>query len=504
MNNTTCLLYREHDTVYSTLRLKGHLSVGYIDDSYLQRNTFVACQENVTNTVNIFQDLGFTIHPEKSILVLTRKLTFLGFILDSHFMRISLTAGKADSLKAAAQALLLRKSPTIREVAEVIGKMVASFLGVQLGPLYYRQLENDKIKALRENYGNFDRPMVISGTARADLKWWINNIQTSYKPIRVAPPVMELKSDASHLGWGAVHGDKSTGGRWTDKEKLQHINVLELQAAFFALKVFCKDITNAHVNVFSDNTTTVTYINNMGGNNSLHCNALTQDMWLWCIDKGIWLSAAHLPGSQNIQADRASRIFHDQTEWKLDQDIFHRITSHLIKQEVDLFASRLNFQLDRYVSWKPDPWALAVDAFTLDWSSYVFYAFPPFSVLGRVVQKIQEDMAEGILLIPNWPTQPWFPKVMRLLVKEPLLLPKKNQLLQLPYNKTAVHPLVGKLTLLACLLSGNPCRAREFRRTLSTSLCHPGGNQRSVSMEHICRSGRISVVDGVLIQFHQL
>ena len=188
--------------VYSTLRLKGHLSVGYIDDSYLQGSTFVACQENVTDTVNIFQDLGFTIHPEKSILVPTRKLTFLGFILDSHFMRISLTAGKADSLKAAAQALLLRKSPTIREVAEVIGKMVASFPGVQLGPLYYRQLENDKIKALRENYGNFDRPMVISGTARADLKWWINNIQTSYKPIRVAPPVMELKSDASHLGWG--------------------------------------------------------------------------------------------------------------------------------------------------------------------------------------------------------------------------------------------------------------------------------------------------------------
>ena len=490
--------------VYSTLRLKGHLSVGYIDDSYLQGNTFVACQENVTDTVNIFQDLGFTIHPEKSILVPTRKLTFLGFILDSHFMRISLTAGKADSLKAAAQALLLRKSPTIREVAEVIGKMVASFPGVQLGPLYYRQLENDKIKALRENYGNFDRPMVISGTARADLKWWINNIQTSYKPIRVAPPVMELKSDASHLGWGAVHGDRSTGGRWTDKEKLQHINVLELQAVFFALKVFCKEITNAHVKVFSDNTTTVTYINNMGGSHSLHCNALTRDMWLWCIDKGIWLSAAHLPGSQNIQADRASRIFHDQTEWKLDQDIFHRITSQLIKPEVDLFASRLNFQLDRYVSWKPDPGALAVDAFTLDWSSYVFYAFPPFSVLGRVVQKIQEDMAEGILLIPNWPTQPWFPKVMRLLVKEPLLLPKNNQLLQLPYNKTAVHPLVGKLTLLACLLSGNPCRAREFRRTLSTSLCHPGGNQRSVSMEHICRSGRISVVDGVLIQFHQL
>ena len=56
-----------------------------------------------------------------------------------------------------------------------------------------------------------------------------------------------------------------------------------------------------------------------------------------------------------------------------------------------------------------------------------FMLFPLFSVLGRVVPKIQEDMAEGILLIPKWPTQPWFPKVMRLLVKEPFLLPRNNQ-----------------------------------------------------------------------------
>lgn len=65
----------------STLRLKGKLSVGYIDDSsYLQGETFDECQEHVIDTVNIFQDLEFTIHPEKSMFVPTRKLTFLEFI----------------------------------------------------------------------------------------------------------------------------------------------------------------------------------------------------------------------------------------------------------------------------------------------------------------------------------------------------------------------------------------------------------------------------------------
>ena len=146
-------------------------------------------------------------------------------------------------------------------------------------------------------------------------------------------------------------------------------------------------------------------------------------------------------GSQNTQADRASRIFNDQTEWKLNTTVFQRIIDRLVLPEVDLFASRLNCQIDKYVAWQPDPGALAVDAFSIDWSCFKFYAFPPFSIIGRAVQKIEEDKAEEILLIPNWPTQPWFPKVMRLLVKEPILLPNDRQLLMLPYNKTVIHPL---------------------------------------------------------------
>ena len=120
------------------------MSVGYIDDSYLQGKTVAACRHNITDTVDMFQGLGFIIHPDKSVLVPTKKLKFLGFILDSQLMRVSLTVEKADSLKAATQFLLSKNLPTIREVAEVIGRMVASFPGVQFGPLFYRQLENEK------------------------------------------------------------------------------------------------------------------------------------------------------------------------------------------------------------------------------------------------------------------------------------------------------------------------------------------------------------------------
>ena len=58
---------------------------------------------------------------------------------------------------------------------------------------------------------------------------------------------MIIQTDASTLGWGAVYVDQEVGGRWTSLESSSHINILELQAAFFALKSFCKGTIKGHV-----------------------------------------------------------------------------------------------------------------------------------------------------------------------------------------------------------------------------------------------------------------
>ena len=44
----------------------------------------------------------------------------------------------------------------ILQVSQLLGFMVASFPGVEYGPLFYRSLENDKIDALRESRGNYN------------------------------------------------------------------------------------------------------------------------------------------------------------------------------------------------------------------------------------------------------------------------------------------------------------------------------------------------------------
>ena len=57
------------------------------------------------------------------------------------------------------------------------------------------------------------------------------------------------------------------------------------------------------------------------------------------------------------------------------------------KPDVDLFASRLNKQLDRFVSFKPDSEAIDIDAFSISWTNLKFYAFSPFSCISRCLQK---------------------------------------------------------------------------------------------------------------------
>ena len=73
-----------------------------------------------------------------------------------------------------------------------------------------------------------------------------------------------------------------------------------------------------------------------------------------------------MPGVQNVLADYKSRNFSDNLEWSLNNKIFEKIVHVFGQPEIDLFASRLNKKVDRFVSWKPDPEAEANNAFSMN------------------------------------------------------------------------------------------------------------------------------------------
>jgi len=404
----------------------------------------------------------------------------------------------------ACKTLAKKCTSSIREVAKVIGLIVASFSAVEYGKLHYRQLEQAKSRALSVNKGNFDAFMTITMEMRTELHWWIEHVDTQIRQISRKPISVEIFTDASALGWGAKMGDCQIGGRWSCEEASYHINTLEMLAIFHALRALKDNVCGRHVKIYSDNSTAVAYINNMGGVKSSSCNNVSGDIWEFCIENDIWLTCAHIAGSSNTDADRASRNFNDKHEWQLDSSIFGHICEHWGVPDIDLFASRLNRQLQKFCSWRPDPDSAIVDAFTVSWNNLGnVYIFPPFSLMGRCLQKIREEKARGIVLAPLWITQPWFPRLMELLVDNPVIIRKKKGLLVHPTLKVR-HPLEDKLKIVVCKVSGEPLENEAFRKRLPTSLCHLGNQAPKSSTVHSLTDGFHTVVKNKLISFQHL
>ena len=135
------------------------------------------------------------------------------------------------------------------------------------------------------------------------------------------------------------------------------------------------------------------------------------------------ITAQHLTGLQNVQADFTSRYLTDRTEWILNPWIFNILNSHWGLFTVDLFATCLSTQLPQFFSWRPDPEALATDALIQDWQHLRGFVHPPWCLIGRVLQKVR---LEGVTLVaPVWPSQPWYLSLLSLLVDFPVLLPQE-------------------------------------------------------------------------------
>lgn len=493
--------------VYSTLRTRGLVSSGYLDDSFLLGDSFVQCQTNVNNTYTLFGDLGFNVSKEKSVTQPTQVLEHLGFVLNSINMTVSLTREKIDSITRLAQDILHRPTCSIREAAQLIGTLVSSSPGVEYGPLFYKQLEIEKIDALKKHKGSFEVQMQFSELARSDIHWWAEKSWFYVKTISHGNPHFKMTTDASLEGWGAYRdGMEPTGGRWLAREIAEnnHINCLELEAAKLGLQALCAKEKDVHIHLQLDNVTAVTFLNNMGGTHSKPCNKVARDIWLWCMRRNIWLTATHIPGIQNTTADKFSRKFQDRTEWQLKPSVFNLLIKRWGKPEIDLFASRHNYQFKPFVSWHADPDAYATDAMCLSWKNKYVYIFPPFSMLSRILQKLQEDQARALVIAPLWRTQVWFPKICQMLISQPVLLPKEVSLLQLPHNRSKIHPLWPKLQLMACLLSGRDSDSKTFQHELAISSWNHGELGLPNSTECIWISGQTLQQQEMKVPFIQL
>lgn len=479
--------------LFRPLRKRGYTLTTYIDDNFSIEQLFERCLENVLETATISLKAGFVINWEKSVIIPTQKLVYLGFLLDTVEMKITLTADKCSSLKNQISKFLQSNQITILALSQIVGKLVASFPGVRFGRLFYRQLDIEKTRALKFNHGNFDSTMDLSERARADLNWWLNNLDSSFQYASSRSPTVTITCDACNTGWGGWSGSSETKGKFSVQESSLHINEKELLAVLFSLQSLLTQTRNQVIKVLSDNAVTVSYINNMGGRIQ-RCYDIARQIWEWAIARDNWIISSHIPGKKNTQADALSRALTVNTEWSLHSQIFDAILNRYPRLEIDLFASRLNFKLNKYVSWLPDPGATFCDAFSIHWGPFFAYAFPPFALIGKVLKKVQEDGATMVIVVPDWPTSPWYSRLLEMSIETPFFIPGTRPRLTNPMQGDRLRAGL----IVSCIRASNN---HPRLRTLSTN---HGAVQPDSSTTHTFANGAFFVKNGVWTPFRRL
>ena len=356
------------------------------------------------------------------------------------------------------QSIMASPKCRVRNFMSLIGLLTATEKQVPLGRLHMRPIQwHWRVPE------SLEKEIPVPRSLHPHLLWWTKETNVLLgQPLHPLCHAIQIFTGASKEGWGAHLGDFTASGAWSVPESHLHINFLELKAVLLALKRFQHLVQGNVVLVATDNTTVVAYINKEGGMRSGSLCALLWRLLCWCNLRQIVLKARHILGHLNVIADKLSRQGQIiQTEWSLHQEVFNLLIQTWHCPQVDMFATRYNFKLAQYVSPVPDPNAWAVDALTVSWETLDMYAFPPVSLLGKVISKLADHLYKRVILIaPGWPNMPWFWDLVEMSSQIPLCLPHHPDLVTQPFNK-ARHRDLTNLNLHAWLLEPRQSRSKD-------------------------------------------
>jgi len=481
--------------VVGFLRSRGVRCIIYLDDLLLIARSPEESREHTQMALDLLHNLGFSISWEKSQLEPLTEAEFLGFTIDSRSMEIKVPAKKiADIRKGINRILSGAQTDDLfspRQLASLVGKLHSTYPGFDHAPLLVRETRACYLASMRR----WDTPCVrLSPSAVTELQEWLEALQR-WNGRHIIPRKIDLvlTSDASRSGWGGfIHLPSQTTplhetwGFWSPAESARSSNWREATATNLTLRALAPHLIDRAVLIQTDNQSNVSALAKKGSS-ILPLSRIAKDTLQFCQENRIQITVQHVPGLLNTRADSLSRVKKDSTDWKLHPDLYLRVAAIWGTPSVDLFATRTNRQTTRFFSYRPDPEAAGLDAFLQSWSQEKLpYANPPFSVMGKVLEKVSAEKLHRLILVaPIWKTAPWWPVLLQRLVDHPLLFPR-TVTTYLP-GHLGSETGIGQPTWAsaAFLLSGEEAAPMEFQKKLSSSWNEPSETQQARRMTDI-------------------
>ena len=396
----------------------------YIDDILIQSISFEKCIRDTQVVILVLLCLGWSVKWEKCSLIPSQKFVHLGFLFDTEAMSLTCPVDKVERIKKMCYEILVSGSSTVLGLEKLLGTLESVRPAVPLAVLHFRCLQKQLLLSKKSDR-IASKVIFISKESSQELSWWIEELLLNCTaPIREPEPTVQIYSDANLL----MGGSHCTRGRfhqraWSQEELSQdlHINLLEIRAAREALVLAEPgDLVRLHI----DSRTAASYIRRQGGTKSSLLSAEACQLWREAVSRHLTILTPHwLSTKENIMADFLSR--HEMGQWEcvLSHPTLNMVLETFqLSPTLDVFASRETYRLERYMSWYPDPRAVARDAMMHKWDP-VSYLFPPVPMLLKTLQKIKAESIRAVMILPMWPTSLWWNLMIEMLVEPPLTLP---------------------------------------------------------------------------------
>lgn len=189
--------------VVSCLRDQGIRVVIYLDDILIIASSKSECLRHLAIAIKLLTSLGFTINEEKSCMVPTQRIQFLGFMLDSTTMQVVVPPDKCDKIVGRCKDLMKQKIVTVKQLASIVGMLKAVNHAVLPANLFCRRLQAAQISASAKDPDLLSKVTLLEPQL-SELRTWVQCLNQWNGRHMIVPPIdFRVQTDSSKKGWGA-------------------------------------------------------------------------------------------------------------------------------------------------------------------------------------------------------------------------------------------------------------------------------------------------------------
>ena len=204
----------------------------YLDDWLVLASSEAKAHQHIQELLLLCHDLGIVINEKKSDLVPSRSASYLGMTIDTVAGKVSPSRARVEKfLRLTGNFVTMNSPPHARQWEVLLGHLLSLEKLVPRGRLRLRSMQWQLKTIWSPEDDPPDLTVELTQEIREDLSWWtVESRLLQGVPFGTLPPGLLLFTDASCAGWGAHLLDQRASGKWSEEEKMFHINLLEMKA----------------------------------------------------------------------------------------------------------------------------------------------------------------------------------------------------------------------------------------------------------------------------------